>query len=102
MSLHSTPSAEKPLANTVSECEANDQSDCSFQHIIKWHQTPSHDQPLAPSPGGAFSLLRASPSTAWSMLPCNATKGGAHEPGHCFACRDRCLDRYLNCRRGCG
>src|SRR6266699_1391755 len=23
MSLHSTPSAEKPLANTVSECEAN-------------------------------------------------------------------------------
>jgi hypothetical protein len=38
MSLHSTPSAEKPLANTVSECEANDQSDCSFQHIIKWHQ----------------------------------------------------------------
>jgi hypothetical protein len=38
MSLHSTPSAEKPLANTVSESEANDQSDCSFQHIIKWHQ----------------------------------------------------------------
>src|SRR5260370_1929049 len=38
MSLRSTPSAEKPLANTVSESEANDQSDCSFQHIIKWHQ----------------------------------------------------------------
>src|SRR5262249_30321360 len=32
MSLQSTPSAGKPLANTVSECEANDQSDCNFQH----------------------------------------------------------------------
>jgi hypothetical protein len=28
------PSAGKPLANTVSDCEANDQSDCSFQHGI--------------------------------------------------------------------
>jgi hypothetical protein len=24
------------------------------------------------------------------VLPCNATKGGVHEPGHCFVCRDRC------------
>ena len=29
MSLQSTPSAGKPLANTVSECEANNQSDCT-------------------------------------------------------------------------
>jgi hypothetical protein len=32
LSLRWAPSAGKPLANTVSECEANDQSDCSFQH----------------------------------------------------------------------
>jgi hypothetical protein len=29
-SLRLVPSAGKPLANTVSECEANDQDDCSF------------------------------------------------------------------------
>ena len=28
----SPPSARNPLANTVSECEANDQNDCNFQH----------------------------------------------------------------------
>jgi hypothetical protein len=27
-----TPSAGNPLANTVPQCEANDQSDCNFQH----------------------------------------------------------------------
>ena len=30
--LRLVPSAGNPLANTVSECEANDQSDCNFQH----------------------------------------------------------------------
>jgi hypothetical protein len=29
-------------------------------------------------------------------------RGDAHEPGHCFVCRGRCLDRYLNRRRSCG
>src|SRR5262245_28545601 len=33
MSLQSTPSAGKPLAKTVSDCEANDQSDCSFHKM---------------------------------------------------------------------
>jgi len=28
-------------------------------------------------------------------------QGGAHEPSHCFVRRDRCLDRYLNCRGSC-
>ncbi len=32
LSLRLAPSAGEPLANTVSECEANDQGDCSFQH----------------------------------------------------------------------
>src|SRR5262245_17541951 len=32
LSLRSAPSAGDPLANAVSECKANDQSDCSFQH----------------------------------------------------------------------
>src|SRR5262249_60655171 len=32
LSLRLAPSAGKPLANTVSECEANDQDDCTFQH----------------------------------------------------------------------
>jgi hypothetical protein len=32
LSLRLTPSAENPLANTVCECEANDQSDCNFKH----------------------------------------------------------------------
>src|SRR5262245_39354353 len=31
-SFRLAPSAREPLANTVSECEANDQHDCSFQH----------------------------------------------------------------------
>jgi hypothetical protein len=31
-SLRSAPSVRNPLAHTVSECEANDQSDCIFQH----------------------------------------------------------------------
>jgi hypothetical protein len=49
LSLRLAPSAGEPLANTVSECEANDQNDCSFQHCepqirelevtIKSHQT---------------------------------------------------------------
>jgi hypothetical protein len=33
MSLRLAPSAGEPLANTISECEANGQSDCSFQHV---------------------------------------------------------------------
>jgi hypothetical protein len=32
LSLRLTPSAGNPLANTVCECEANDQSDCNFKH----------------------------------------------------------------------
>jgi hypothetical protein len=31
-SLRLAPSAGEPLADTVSECEANNQHDCSFQH----------------------------------------------------------------------
>jgi hypothetical protein len=37
LSLRLTPSAGNPLANTVPECEANDQSDCNFQH---WKSRP--------------------------------------------------------------
>jgi len=32
LSLRLAPSAGEPIANTVSECEANDQNDCAFQH----------------------------------------------------------------------
>jgi hypothetical protein len=32
LSLRLTPSAGNPLANTVSECEANDGCDCNFKH----------------------------------------------------------------------
>jgi hypothetical protein len=33
-SLPMAPSAGNPLAHTVSECEADDQNDCDFQHCI--------------------------------------------------------------------
>jgi hypothetical protein len=32
LSLRLAPSMGNPLANTVSECEANDQSDCNFKY----------------------------------------------------------------------
>ncbi len=32
LSLRLTPSEGNPLANTISECEANDQSDYNFKH----------------------------------------------------------------------
>jgi hypothetical protein len=36
-SLRLAPSARNPLANAVSECEANDQNDCDFRH---WESRP--------------------------------------------------------------
>src|SRR5262249_37776381 len=38
LSLRLAPLAGSPLGNTVSECEANDQSNCNFHH---WEVAPS-------------------------------------------------------------
>jgi hypothetical protein len=61
MSLQSTPSAGKPLANTVSECEANDQSDCNSRHLAnleRWSVTAKRHLPYMNLTEIIFAFLR--------------------------------------------
>jgi hypothetical protein len=45
LSLRSAPSAGNPLANTISDCEANDQSNYNFH----WRRLPCPQQPNVPA-----------------------------------------------------
>jgi hypothetical protein len=88
--------AESPLANSVSEREANDQADSNFQHS----DSAEAETRTPPDQGGV-------PGTPWLQsrymrAPLRATRGVRQRSCSCQGARSRlkCLIRTLRSKRG--